>query len=143
VLYIPIGLLFFLAFWLLFGAVALLLQIGILRYVFERMGVSRRYMLALLLFSLLGSYVNIPIWRMPGEPMRAGQIVDFYGVPYVVPVLVRSPGTILAVNLGGAIIPLVLSIYLMVKHQLYEQSLIAVAIVTLLVHLMAQPVPGV
>ena len=109
-LYIPIGLLFFLAFWLLFGAVALLLQIGILRYVFERMGVSRRYMLALLLFSLLGSYVNIPIWRMPGEPMRAGQIVDFYGVPYVVPVLVRSPGTILAVNLGGAIIPLVLSI---------------------------------
>jgi uncharacterized membrane protein len=64
-------------------------------------------------------------------------------VQYVVPLAVDSPGTVLAVNVGGAVIPFLLSVYLMFKHRLFGKSLIAVSIVTLLVHLMARPVPGV
>ena len=45
-LYIPIGLIFFLAFWFLFALLVGLIQIGILQYVFESMGISRRYLLA-------------------------------------------------------------------------------------------------
>ncbi len=141
--YVPIGLIFFLAFWFLLGLLVALVQIGILQYVFESMGISRRYLLALLVLSLLGSYVNIPIAHLGGRPERMGQVVDFFGMQYVVPVLVNSPGTVLAVNLGGAVIPFLLSIYLIVKHELYEKSIIAVAIVTVLVHLMARAVPGV
>jgi uncharacterized membrane protein len=106
------------------------------------MGINRRYMLGLLLLCLLGSYINIPIAQFPGTHERVG-IVEFFGVQYVVPEIVNSPGTVLAVNVGGAIIPFCLSIYLMVKHELYGKSLVAVGIVSLLVHLMAQPVPGV
>lgn len=142
-LYTPIALLFFLALWFLFALLLALIQIGILQYVFESMGVSRRYMLALLLFSLLGSYVNIPIAHLPGHAVRVGEVVDFYGMQYVVPVIANSPGTVLAVNLGGAVIPFILSLYLMVKNRLYEQSLLAVALVALVVHAMARPVPGV
>ena len=141
--YIPIGLPFFVAFWLLFGLVVALIQIGILQYVFESMGVGRRYMFSLLVFCLLGSYINIPIAQLPAEQMRAGQIVDFYGMQYVVPVLVTRPGTVIAVNLGGAVIPVLLSLYLMVKHGLYGRSLLAVGIVALAVHHLAHPVPGV
>lgn len=141
--YVPIGLIFFLAFWFLLALLVALVQIGILQYVFESMGISRRYFLALLIFCLLGSYVNIPIAHFSGHPQRMGQVVDFFGVQYVVPVLVDSPGTVLAVNVGGAVIPFLLSVYLMVKHGLYGKSLIAVAIVAALVHLMARPVPGV
>lgn len=141
--YNPLGLIFFLAFWFLFALVVGLIQIGILQYAFESMGVSRRYMFSLLVCSLLGSYVNIPIMQLPGGHVHAGEIVNFYGVQYMVPVVVNSPGTVLAVNLGGAVIPFVLSVYLIVKHRLYEQSLIAVALVTLVVHWMARPVPGV
>jgi uncharacterized membrane protein len=141
--YIPIGLPFFVAFWLLFGLIVALIQIGILQYVFESMGVSRHYMFSLLVFCLLGSYINIPIAQLPPEQLRSGQIVDYYGMQYVVPVLVTRPGTILAVNLGGAVIPIILSLYLMVKHQLYGPSLLAVGIVALLVHHMAHPVVGV
>jgi uncharacterized membrane protein len=141
--YIPIGLLFFVAFWFLLALLIGLIQIGILQYVFESMGVSRRYMLALLLFCLLGSYVNIPIGHLPGGHMRTGEVVDFFGVQYIVPGVVNGPGTVLAVNLGGAVIPFFLSLYLIVKNWLYAQSLLAVAIVTLVVHLMARPVPGV
>jgi uncharacterized membrane protein len=141
--YVPIGLIFFLAFWFLLALLVALIQIGILQYVFESMGINRRYMLALLLLSLLGSYVNIPIAQFPGQHEPTGEIVSFYGVQYVVPVMVNSPGTVLAVNVGGAVIPFLLSIYLIVKHGLFGKSLIAVGIVTILVHLMARPVHGV
>jgi uncharacterized membrane protein len=141
--YIPIGLLFFVAFWFLLALLVGLIQIGILQYVFESMGVSRRYMLTLLLLCLLGSYVNIPIGHLPGEHMRAGEVIDFFGVQYVVPIVGDSEGTVLAVNLGGAVIPFILSMYLIVKNRLYGESLIAVTVVTILVHLMARPVHGV
>jgi uncharacterized membrane protein len=140
--YIPLGLLFFLAFWFLFALVVGLIQIGLLQYVFESMGVSRRYMLALLLGSLLGSYVNIPIMHLPGPTVRTTEVVSFYGVPHVVPVLAHGRGTLLAVNLGGAVIPFLLSLYLISKHRLFDQSLVAVAVVTFVVHAMARPVQG-
>lgn len=141
--YVPIGLIFFLAFWFLLALLVALIEIGILQYVFESLGVSRRYFLALLVLSLLGSYVNIPIAHFSGRPERMGQVVSFFGMQYVVPVIVDSPGTVLAVNLGGAVIPFLLSMYLIVKHELYGKSVVAVAVVSLLVHLMARPVPGV
>jgi len=141
--YGPVTLMFFVAFWFLLALMLALIQVGILQYVFESMGISRRYMLFLLLLSLLGSYVNIPIARLPGTHETVGRIVEFYGVQYVVPDVVNSPGTVLAVNLGGAVIPFLLSMYLIVKHDLFGKSAVAVAIVTLLVHLMAQPVAGV
>jgi uncharacterized membrane protein len=141
--YGPITLIFFLAFWVLLALLVALIQVGILQYVFESMGISRRYLLALLLLCLLGSYVNIPIAQFPGRHERGGEIVEFYGMQYVVPVIVNSPGTVLAVNLGGAVIPVLLSMYLIVKHELYGKGILAVGIVTILVHLMAKPVPGV
>jgi uncharacterized membrane protein len=142
-LYVPITLIFFVAFWFLLALLMALIQIGILQYVFESMGISRRYMLTLLLLCLLGSYVNIPIAHFPGHLERAGHVVEFFGMQYVVPVIVDSPGTVLAVNVGGAVIPFLLSLYLIVQHELYGKSFLAVAIVSLLVHLMARPVPGV
>jgi uncharacterized membrane protein len=141
--YVPIGIPFYLAFWFLFAVVVALIEIGVLQFVFQSMGVSRRYMFSLLVFSLLGSYVNIPVARLAPEPVRAGQIVDYFGMQYVVPVVVHSPGTIVAVNLGGAVIPFILSIYLIAKHRLFVQGPVAVAIVTVVVHLMAHPVAGV
>ena len=68
----------------------------------------------LLLFgSLIGSYINVPITELTGPPVRSGEIVDFFGMRYVVPVVV-SRGTILAVNVGGAVIPTLMSAYLLI-----------------------------
>jgi uncharacterized membrane protein len=141
--YGPITLIFFLAFWVLMAVLLGLIQIGILQYVFESMGINRRYMFLLLLACLLGSYINIPIMKFPGGHERAGEVVEFFGVQYVVPVIVDSPGTVLAVNVGGAVIPFLLSMYLIAKNNLYAKSAVAVGIVSLLVHLMARPVAGV
>ncbi|HSB45841.1 MAG TPA: DUF1614 domain-containing protein [Nitrospira sp.] len=55
----------------------------------------------------------------------------------------KSSRRVIAVNLGGAVIPAILSIYLIVKNKLYLSSLVAVGIVTIVVHMMSYPVPGV
>jgi uncharacterized membrane protein len=140
--YLPLSWPFFVALWFLFAVLATLVEIGILGYVFETLGVNRRYMLLLLVCSLLGSYVNIPVAQLPPEYVRSGEVVDVFGVRYIVPV-VRQSGTVLAINLGGAVIPVILSIYLILKHREFFQSFLAIGIVTLVVHLMARPVPGV
>lgn len=140
--YHPTSLPVFPVFWFLFALLVTWAQIGIMQYVFERMGVQRRYMFSLLLLCLLGSYINIPSAQLPAQPVSMDRWVNIFGVEYVVPVLVSRPGTIMAVNLGGGIIPLALSAYLILKHRLYLQSVMAVGIITLVVHQMAHAVPG-
>lgn len=61
----------------------------------------------------------------------------------MIPLVREWPGTVVAVNIGGAVIPLLLSVYLTVKNRLYGPALVGVAVVTVLVHLMAHPVRGV
>jgi len=106
-------------------------------------GVEQRYMFFLLLFSFLGSYINIPVAHLPPEQLVTPRIVDFFGMEYMVPAVIERPGTVIAVNLGGAVIPVILSIYLIAKNRLYSESILAVAIVAIAVHLMAYPVPGI
>src|SRR5262245_63390209 len=84
-----------------------------------RLGVSSRAALLLLLGSLPGSYFNIPIWHLPAETVFAGGEIDFFGMRYMAPVVVQWPGTIVAVNIGGAIIPGVMSLYLLATHRLW------------------------
>ena len=141
--YWPIALPFLLVLWALFALFIGMVQIGLLEHAFDSMGLDRRYMFSLILLSLVGSCINIPITELPAEPVRSGGIVEHFGMWYVVPMLVRHPGTVLAVNVGGAIIPIVLSIYLMIKNRLFVESFIAVGFVAVTVHALARPVPGV
>ena len=141
--YVPLTWPFLVLLWLLFGMMVVFVEIGLLRYAFETLGVSRRYMLLLLVGCLLGSYVNIPLARLPPEYIRSGEIVRFWGTSYVVPVVREWPGTVLAVNLGGAIIPVILSLYLILKSGEFFNSFLAIVLVTVVVHQMARPVPGI
>ncbi|WP_050419856.1 DUF1614 domain-containing protein [Bradyrhizobium tropiciagri] len=128
---------------LVFAAVALvvLIQLRILRYAYMRLGVGPGVALLLLFGSLVGSYFNIPITVLPGPPVRSGQVVDFFGMRYVVPYL-ASPSTILAVNVGGAVIPAVMSAYLMLRYQLWLRAAIATIVIAAIVHASATPVRG-
>ena len=141
--YIPLAAPFFFALFLFYVSVLVLIELRILEYTYEKVGVGRRFIFFLLLLSFLGSYVNIPVVHLPPEQLLTPRIVDFFGMQYVIPAGAERPGTIIAVNLGGAVIPVILSIYLIVKNRLYLRSALAVGIVTIAVHLMAYPVPGV
>lgn len=141
--YFPLAWPFLLALFALFAFLVLLIELDILKYAYVRMGIPPRYILAILLLTLLGSSINIPLVQLPPERMVSGQVVDFFGMHYVVPVVREWPGTILAINVGGALIPVILSIYLTFKNRLLGRGLIAVAVVALVTHQLARPVRGV
>ena len=141
--YFPIGLPFLLVFALFLIALIVLVEIGLLRYAYKRIGVGRRHMFALLALSFFGSYVNIPVYELSPHPIAPGSELSFGGMSYVIPQVSGWAGTVVAVNLGGAIIPICLSAYLIVKNRLYVRSLVGIVLLTFCVHVMAYPVPGV
>ena len=141
--YFPLAWPFILALAVLFLFLVALVELGLLKYAYERMGIPPRYVLTVLLLSLLGSAINIPVAQLPSEEMVSGRVVDFFGIQYVVPIVQEWPGTVIALNVGGALIPILLSIYLLVKNRIYVRGALAVAVVTVVVHRLAVPVRGV
>jgi uncharacterized membrane protein len=141
--YLPTTFPFWLFLFLLFLFLFILIEVGVLEYAYHMMGINQRYVLALLLLSLLGSYINIPVYQLPPEKIHGAGTIFFFGIPYIVPMVSKWPGTVIAVNLGGAVIPTLLAVYLVVKNRLYVRAFLGVAVATVIIHLVAYPVRGV
>jgi uncharacterized membrane protein len=107
-----------------------------------RIGLGSTTALILLLASLAGSYLNIPVAQLPERQIVSGQMISFFGMDYVVPTVTDWPGTIIAVNVGGAVIPGLLSLYLFLRNGLWVRGPIAIVLVAAVCHSLAQPVPG-
>jgi len=123
--------------------IAALIQVGLIRYVYARLGISPMNAVLLLLASLFGAYVNIPIARLPGETVLVGErFLDVFGFEYIVPREVDWPGTIIAINLGGAVIPIALSLYLLFKNNIWLPAIIGTAVVSAVCYAVAEPVKG-
>ena len=87
---------------LLFALVIAILQIGILGYAYEKMGIGRLAAYAILFFSLAGASINIPLAEVAPEPVVATQeVVDHWGIRYLVPVYKQFPRTVIAINVGA------------------------------------------
>ena len=141
--YLPGQLLLYLLLGGLVLGMLLLLQIGLLDRAYRSLGLEPRVAMLVLLASLIGGYLNIPIAQLPEAHVVARAYVDPFGMSYLVPQVVDWPGTILAVNVGGAVIPILLSTYLVLHDRLYVRAAIAVAIVAVVAHGLATPIPGV
>ena len=140
--YLPLTPHFFLILVGIFLALVALMEFGVLNYVYANIGLPPRTALLLLFASLIGSYFNIEVATLPGEQILAQQEVMFFGVGYAVPVVVDWPGTIVAVNVGGALIPSLVSLYLLIRHDLWVRGVLATVCVTAVCHSVARPVPG-
>jgi uncharacterized membrane protein len=130
-------------FFAILVALAILIQIGLLNRLSSALGLDPFVVVFILFASLLGSYINLPLVRLPEERVVSREVVEIMGVPFLAPIAVDWPGTILAINVGGAVIPIMLSVYLLTHYRLWGPGLIAIAAVAFFVHQMATPVPGV
>lgn len=127
------------------ATVVLLLILFVLEaieYAYRRIGIGESALFALMAASLLGGAVNIPIARLHSGGAVEMREVRAFGVRYRVPVVREATQTILAVNLGGALIPTGVSVLLLVKDDIWWQAALGVAIVAALVHMVARPVRG-
>jgi uncharacterized membrane protein len=133
-----------LAFLFLLGALLAIVQLGAVTIAFDRLGLSPGAAFLLLLSALLGGTVNLPLFTVVSE--RAPEVPP---LPAPWRGLLRFPmpeftgKTLIAVNVGGCVIPVAFSLYLLVRSALpFWQVLLAVAVMTALSRLASRPVPG-
>ena len=82
------------------GITVVLLEVGAIAYAYERIGIESRYLISLLALSLMGSGLNLPVARSHrDEPASDAQ----------------GSAAALAINVGGALIPAGLSLYLLLR----------------------------
>lgn len=130
-------------FFFLLAFFFILVEIHIINYAFLTIGLPPAMAFAALLTSLIGSYINIPITRIASGNSHPATVIRSFGVRYQVPISYTPGSTIVAVNVGGAIVPVLISAYLLVHWSaIVLPALIGIAIVTLIVHRFSRPVPG-
>jgi uncharacterized membrane protein len=145
--YLPIGrtlLILFIA--MLIGIIVFIFIIFGIETAFSRLGFGALGVVIILVSSLLGSSINIPVTKVEAKvPMVTVGFAKIFGIVYPIPTIEEGiTETIVAINFGGAIVPLIVSMYLIANiPPLIIPALLGTLIVALLVHSIARPVEGV
>ncbi len=124
------------------------LYFGLVQSAFRSLGLSPTGALFFLIASLVGGMINIPLSRQrivieDPRNQRLPPVMRWF-MPYIhyYPPMVREQ--IIAINVGGALIPIIFSIYLLLQPTTHIfQALIAMLLVAVIAKLLARPVPGV
>ena len=146
----PLFLLLFLLL-ILFMPFLAIIYLGSITLAFTRLGINPGTAFSIVLLALVGSVVNIKVAELKSYGSVITQReVSFFGMRYVIPVMdFGERRTVLAVNVGGCIVPVAISIYLIIRlillgeYLLLYKALISIAIATLVFKLVARPVQGV
>ncbi len=141
--YAPLHLLIIVLILLLLPLPFLMLAGGV-TLAFTRLGIPVAIAYLLFWISFLGSSVNLPVKRWQTEISETRE-VNFFGIRYRIP----SHGereTVLAINLGGAVVPICVSAYeifrLSNNMHLLMKAVIAIVILTFICKLFSRPVKG-
>ncbi|WP_292729457.1 DUF1614 domain-containing protein [Methanoculleus sp.] len=148
----PLVLLIFFGLLILVGLAVIVFPVLFLTAIgatFAKLGFSWWQAFLILLLTLIGSFINIPVRTLASRPAAPAydRYVAMYGRLYRIPQQV--PRTVLAINVGGALIPLAISLYLLYDsvvisggYLVLGLALLGVAFVTVITKLVARPVPG-
>ncbi|MGZ4952011.1 MAG: DUF1614 domain-containing protein [Halobacteriota archaeon] len=131
-----------------FALVILLASIffGLVGAAFGRIGFSTRGIVLLLITTLAGSFINIPLVTLKSrEPVITNTYITVFGMTYRVPAVTQGERkTVIAVNVGGALIPVAVSLYVLWQFpQTVGFAVVGIALVAIISHLVARPVRGI
>jgi uncharacterized membrane protein len=119
-----------------------MIEINVIGYAFEKIGINHRYIFLVLALSFLGSAINIPIAHIPGQTILLHEPAYHFGTRFVVPRLIRQNEITVAINLGGAIIPTLISLFLLLKVSHPARAFFAIVIVAAISYHFAAPIKG-
>lgn len=146
IFYNPFTMVFTFVLLLLLSVVVSFLFFGLVSSAFAKLGFSWGDAFLIFFLCLIGSNINIPLTTLENEvPVPNDNFVKVFGVKYRIPFMdsfVRK--TTVAVNIGGAVIPILVSFYLLYMYPgAIIYSLYGIVIVTVITKLVARPVKGV
>lgn len=132
--------LFILALAFLIGFV----QVGLISIAFEKLGLSPESAYLLLLCTLAGSIINLPLFTLNAEVRSKSETPSeppgwaFFGVrPFAGKLIVMA-------NVGGAVVPVAFSFYLIAHNPLSPFHIAAaVAVVAIVARRFSFPIPGI
>lgn len=141
---IPPPLLRLLIFILALAFLISFVQIGLISVAFEKLGLSSDSAYLLLLCTLAGSIINLPLFTLnadaapqPGTPPEPARWMLFRAAPPL------TGKFIVLVNVGGAVVPVSFSLYLIAHNPLSPFHIAAaVAVVAIVARMFSFPIPG-
>lgn len=132
----------------IFAAVVLIVFVflGLIGAAFGRIGFSAQAIALLLIAVLVGSFINVPLFTLESRTrIVQDTYISIFGMTYRVPS--AAPGsrkTVVAINVGGALIPSIVSLYLLWRFpDIAGVALVGVTLVAIVSHLTSRPVVGV
>jgi uncharacterized membrane protein len=126
-----------LIFFLFLPILVFFIQLSLVETALVKLGISASKAVFIIYLSLVGSLVNIPLVERIVDPVNSLSCpINYPGFPVLGP----SGKQIIAINVGGAIIPILICFYLLPKAPLLK-TIIATAISTFVVYKLARPIP--
>ena len=133
---------YLITFIIMLAAMMLAVQFGIITFTFQKLGLSTNTAFLLLVGCLAGSMFNIPLFRIDTSPGPEYKESIMHGLLRGSPI-VHTGFTVIAINVGGCVIPLVFSIYLMIWNRLdLLQVSGGITVVAMVSYLFSRPVAG-
>ncbi|MGD0028486.1 MAG: DUF1614 domain-containing protein [Candidatus Bathyarchaeia archaeon] len=145
-IYFPHNFLMFAVLVLVLIVVVGLIFIGVVGTAFMDVGLSPAMIVLILVGTFVGSYVNIPVVKLrTTRPITEEEYVNFFGVVFRIPkVGYGEATTMVAINVGGAVIPSLVSFYLLWRlPSIILYAVVGIVVVALVTHAVARPVKGV
>jgi uncharacterized membrane protein len=118
------------------------IQLGIFGIVLEKVGLSPNSAALLLCSTLFGSMINLPLFKITSDENKS---INNLKVPRLLFTSMQpfTGTTIIAINVGGALIPIFFSLYLIFFHQLNPLQFIpAIMIVSYISYIFSRPIQG-
>jgi uncharacterized membrane protein len=119
-------------------------QLGLVSLAFGKLGLSTSQGMLLLFASLLGSTINLPITTIRAEPPDPALAERMQRSPFRLPQIPFNGRTLIAVNAGGCLVPLVFSASLVSRFPIEPvQLLIAISVTSVVCYIGSRPLPGI
>jgi len=133
--FLPLSLIFLILFILFLPILFFFLHIRLAGAALRKLGISHNIAVLIIFLCLIGSAINIPLVTRSVDSLEPNIYpFDYPGFPQL------TGKQIIAINVGGAVIPLLICLYLLRKAPLMK-TIIATAISSLIVYKLARPVP--
>ena len=116
-------------------------QIGVFTLALDKLGISSQSAFTILFASLIGSGINLPIHRIKSASEPG---TDNWPKLPSTPRYFIPGSTLIAINVGGALIPIMVSIYLIrLQPMIVTSALLCILVVTLMSYQFSRPIHGI
>ena len=142
-IYLPVVLILFLILLLLLPFLWFAMAIDVVQVAAAKLGFSRGMAIFLFTLIIIGSTINIPLYRIESQGQLPLNFQDIWLERYWgIPLQQAHSFTVVALNVGGGLIPVLLALYQLGRSNILT-IILCTAIVTLVSYHSAHIVPGI